>query len=376
MRRKLVFSLFAVLVMLLLLEVGLRVRDAARGRRLYGTHGNLMSEPMRRVVPFRMMGVDHYANVDSNRLVVSRWGGTYSYRKPRGTYRIVCFGGSTTENLRDSIHYPLALQSELRDRLGRDSIEVINVGNGAYATPHAIILLSLDVISWDPDLVVVSHNVNDLTVSYWSGLRPDYWNKYAAPFYTTPDYASRYTLPNLLFEHSRLYWFVKRRMESRKFLRECRERRIRRRSYGDRPPGEACELFARNLRTFVTIAERCGINVAIGNQPLYPSEEFFRIHMAHKPYVADVVFPRHEEFVKHHGVFNTIAADVARSMDVLFVDNAAVLSGHKEYFFDFVHHTAAGNRRLAANYADAIVAAGLIKPGDSGGSPRETGAED
>ena len=53
--------------------------------------------------------------------------------KPDGVFRIVCFGGSTSENKYahhlEGIHYPGLLQEHLRERTGRDSIEVINLGS-------------------------------------------------------------------------------------------------------------------------------------------------------------------------------------------------------------------------------------------------------
>ena len=95
-------------------------------------------------------------------------------------------------------HYPLVVQSELRERLGRDNIEVISVANSAYATPHSLILLELDVLSWDPDLILISHATNDLTATYFPDFAYDYSHKYSDPYYLRSESV---TVTNALFQH-------------------------------------------------------------------------------------------------------------------------------------------------------------------------------
>lgn len=209
------------------------------------------------------------------------------------------------------------LQSLLRERLKRDDIEVINVGNSAYATPHLLILLELDVIHWKPDLVILSENINDLTAQYFRDFTFDYSNKYSHAYYTTPDYASRYTLPNLLFKNSRLYWFLKSKWEKVAINSENEERDkpIRRRSYGDAPSPVAARVFEQNLNSFIDLAKSRGIRVLLSTQPLQPGEDYFIRDFSHKPYNDVVFYPRHDEFVKHHRFFNNIIGVWPRLME-------------------------------------------------------------
>jgi hypothetical protein len=360
MRTKLLLATGAMLATLLLLELGLRVSDAIQGRGIFHTYSSVFEKPMVKTVPFRTFGFDPYRTVGGVRVISSRWGEIYPYHKAPGTFRIVCFGGSTTEDRIDGLHYPLVLQTLLRKRLNRSDIEVINVANSSYATPHALILLILDVISWQPDLVIISHNVNDLLAMYFPGFRPDYWNKFSNPLFTTPDYSSRYSWSNVVFQHSRLYWFIKHRIESLQLRVAPPYPPIRRRSYGPDPLPEAAAVFARNLRTFVIVADAWHIKTIIGSQPLEPSEEFFIRHMRFKPYNDVVVYPLHDEFVKHHHAFNRIAAEVAASTGAGFVDNDAVFGGDRKYFIDFVHYTKAGILKVAEDYADFILAHHMI----------------
>jgi len=347
------------LLIILVLELGIRGYDVWQGRGFFYEGRNILKQ-IKPLVPFRTFGFPLYREVNGKLYISFRQEELYPFKKPKGTFRIICFGGSTTEQItRDGWHYPLLLQYLLRKRLKRDNIEVINVGNSAYATPHSLILLELDVLWWNPDLVVLSHNVNDLGVMYWPGFRVDYSNKYETRFYSVPDYASRFTLPNVLFQHFQIYWVIRERLKMK--LAEGRGVGIRRKSYGDRPNLLAQKVFEQNLRSFVTLAKSKGIKVILGTQPLQPSEEYFLRHIKYKEYNSIVVYPLHNEFVKHHRAYNDIIRKVARETGVGLVDNAALLGGDKKYFIDFVHYTERGLGEIARNFAEYIISHNLVK---------------
>jgi hypothetical protein len=342
-------ALSAILATLLFLETGLRAYGLFRGIGFFQPGDTPLTQPIRKPIPFRTFGFDPYVFVEGKMLISDTWGRRFPLEKESGAYRIVCFGGSTTEGKSEEQQYPKLLQDELRSRSG-GNVEVINVGSAAYATPHSIILLAFDVISWQPDLVVLSHNINDLLAMYFPGFRPDYWNKYGHEFFASPDYSTRYTWRNVLFQHSRLYWFVRERLSR---IRP-RSPEIRRAPYDEEDVRRAQAVFERNLRTFVHIAGSYHIPVILGTQPLEPSEEYFLRHMVEKTYHDTVVFPPHEEFVRHHDDYNQSIRNVSREANVGLVDNARVMSGRTEYFVDFVHYSEIGCRTLARSYADAI----------------------
>jgi tetratricopeptide (TPR) repeat protein len=82
--------------------------------------------------------------------------------KPAGAYRIFCLGGSTT------VGYPYwfngSFSSFLRDRLRATfpdrAIEVINVGMTA-TNSHTVLDVTRDVVSFEPDLIVVYDGHNE-----------------------------------------------------------------------------------------------------------------------------------------------------------------------------------------------------------------------
>lgn len=353
-RYRLLLALVSVLSTFVLLEVSLRAYDQAQGRGFFGETGNLLRAPKRPIVPFRTFGFDPYVSTDGETRISDRWQRTYPMEKPPGTIRIVAFGGSTTENHAGQ-HYPLYLEQELRRRLGHDRVEVLNVANAAYSTPHSISLMALDVASWNPDLVILSHNVNDLTTLYWPGFRPDYWNKYAHEFYAYPDYEGIYSWSNVLFQNSRLYWFLNEHLRRWTDESEIQSVELRRRPYPDDELARGTEIFRRNLETFIGVARTHGATVALGTQPLEPSLEAFLRGMAHKTYNDVVVYPPHEEFVAHHELYNETIRRVAAETDATLVDNAPLFRERPELFVDFVHYREDGLRLLAQNYADVIV---------------------
>ena len=199
---KLLLAVSATFAVFFVMEIATRAYDAVRGRGFFSNSRSIVKRDLR---PFRMFGFDLYGKEDGVRHISSRHGEKYPLEKVPGTFRIVVFGGSTTENLvafnETGLHYPLLLQKKLRERLQRDDVEVINVGNSAYSTVQSLILLELDVVSWQPDLIIVSHNVNDLVSSYWPGFTFDYSHKYSNEFYL-PDFKSKYATHNRILQHS------------------------------------------------------------------------------------------------------------------------------------------------------------------------------
>ncbi|MCB0339225.1 MAG: hypothetical protein KDD53_06460 [Bdellovibrionales bacterium] len=85
--------------------------------------------------------------------------------KPKGRLRIVLLGGSTTytERVRDW-HNDIArvLESELRAKMPRRDIEVINAGMSSYSSFESLINLEFKVLDLHPDIIVVYHGTNDV----------------------------------------------------------------------------------------------------------------------------------------------------------------------------------------------------------------------
>lgn len=94
----------------------------------------------------------------------------FSPRKPAGTIRVLCIGGSTTVAGRTNDEtYPALLEAKLRRRWPGLPVEVLNLGvSGVNSTLWLEWLGKL--LAWDPDVIVQYEAINDIA---WAEL-PDY----------------------------------------------------------------------------------------------------------------------------------------------------------------------------------------------------------
>lgn len=81
----------------------------------------------------------------------------------RGTLKIFCLGGSTTE-FKDSHGegWPEKLEKELRSEYSTDSIFVLNLGRQWYTTLHSLINYEVNLRQYKPDVIILMHSINDL----------------------------------------------------------------------------------------------------------------------------------------------------------------------------------------------------------------------
>ncbi len=356
-------------IIFLLGELGVRTFDWKHGYGFFSNHRNILLRPLREPIrPFRTFGNDLYTEKDAKKYIVSTHKELYPLEKEPNTYRIVALGGSTTQNFIEGSHYPKILQEKLQNTYPGKKIEVINVGHDSYATPHMIILLALDVVSWQADLLIISENVNDLTAGYFKNFTLDYANKYSnQAFIPYNKYLSYFTAPNALFQWSSFYWFVSNKIEvlQDKMDRRQQEKNPARfpvRSYGMALTPEVESVYTRNLRTLIAIAKIHNIQTILGTQPLAEFKEYQEQPFRYNTKYGDaVLYPKAEEFIAHHHRFNDLIRITAKETLTLLADNAIFLHGKKEYFTDIVHYTQPGLEKLSENYYTIIVRNNLIQ---------------
>lgn len=117
--------------------------------------------------------------------------------KPAGVYRIVCIGGSTTEegNSTDAT-YPKIVERKLAQRFGTGRIEVINAGTCGTNT-YNIRRRFGDFLALQPDLILFYGGVNDTThlhSQFWLDAVPR-WKKWARRSFIINRYFGFYLLP-------------------------------------------------------------------------------------------------------------------------------------------------------------------------------------
>ncbi len=86
--------------------------------------------------------------------------------KPAGAFRVVCIGGSTTEEGQtNETTYPKLLEARLQAAFPEKTVEVFNAGTSGVATEGHLLRLP-EYLALEPDLVVLHIGVNDVIARY------------------------------------------------------------------------------------------------------------------------------------------------------------------------------------------------------------------
>lgn len=288
-------------------ESAVRVKDWQAGYSFFvNVHRNLLAQPVERIIPYRVLGWNLYRFEKGTTIIQDAQGNEYPLIKDASAFRIVVFGEGES--------YPPALHDLLGEQFPNRSIEVIDVSHEAYAFPHSLTLLAFDVLSWQPDLLIASHNFNDREASYFPNLLPDYSNKYGTEYFM-PNEPNPFTAANYLFQWSSLYWALTEKISEWNALFSEPSRIAM-----SELPDAGKELFVRNLRTFIAIAQSRHVPLMLASQSINEDKTFWDTYLKNRPYRHEVAYPLHEEFLAHHRLFNELMREAAHIYRVPFVD--------------------------------------------------------
>ncbi len=96
-------------------------------------------------------------------------GAEFDVPKPSNRFRIFALGGSTTFGFfpgisSDQATYPAQLEQQLNASLpGDKKVEVINAGVSGYSVRTSMINFAARILYYQPDMILVYHNTNDLS---------------------------------------------------------------------------------------------------------------------------------------------------------------------------------------------------------------------
>lgn len=247
-----------------------------------------------------------------------------SKKKVPGTYRIIAVGGSTTANERawaaGHVDYT-SLTEELLNAEKNNPIhyEVLNAGADAYSTAHSLVNIAFRLIEYEPDMIILMHNINDSSViGFGNGPTPDYSNKYLLPIYLNPELQSGLSFEGFLYQ-SRLLCYLgvpQMRVEKSRVIKF------------DNPPEAGLAFFRRNLRSIASVCNGHGIRLLLLTQPHQNQE--------HK-------------YVKLHVIkqYNQAILQEADQMGVPCLDMNLEFGNNAEFFCDMFHYSPDGTKRFA-----------------------------
>ncbi|MGD9901867.1 MAG: SGNH/GDSL hydrolase family protein [Vicinamibacterales bacterium] len=240
--------------------------------------------------------------------------------KPDGELRVVCIGGSTTlsDQNPEGLRTNQLLEARFRDRLAPRTVTVLNAGGDGFSTAHTLVNFSLRVLDFDPDVLVVLHNINDLTVlDYGDEVQSDYANKYLSDTFLA--FEHRQGVGSWLLRSSRMMQLLRWRVT---VLKSALESSTQNQARLDVNRGR--RLFRRNLESLVAVARQHGVEVIL-------------LTMGQTGQLG-APFARYNDEIRGAAGDNGVA----------LVDADRALSGRAELFLDPVHLSAKGVTAMAA----------------------------
>lgn len=257
------------------------------------------------------------------------------FAKPDSIFRIAALGASTTER-----GYPKALESILDSAVNIDKdVDVLNFGLSCWTTAHSMINFLLNVVEFDPDMVIIHHGWNDSQVrdTPIDLFRSDYSHAYK--YFHEPEMRDR-----LIVRLSLLYRFIKWKLKIKEgwmYLDRAILNRDRpREDKGLQDPKEL-KPYDRNIRTIIDHALIHDIHVVLLTMPhsTDPNAELYY------------------QF-GHMDQCNFIVREMARDYGdkLTFVDLDSLMTGKdNSLFIDLAHMSDPSKRVKSQHIANAIL---------------------
>ena len=266
------------------------------------------------------------------------------YTSLDSTLKTVLFlGGSTTECLavKEDKRVHVEVEKQLED------VTCLNIGNSGNHSMHSLNLLANKVMSLSPDVVIINHNVNDLSILLNTGT---YFNEH-------------HTRSLILSNSNQLHsykvgypknWFVRNYIphislvlfpatfegedlsENQEFSKEALRPNLN---------IDSLKLqYTKSLLGLVNYAKSWGVKPVLMTQgSCFEEYEIGNIER-YKEYNLDSL----------HKEFNKVIHYVAKVTDVPLVDAESLMEGKKEYFYDPVHYTDSGSVFISNHIASVV----------------------
>ncbi len=269
--------------------------------------------------------------------------------KPAGELRIVALGGSTTEDLwnRSGRHWPWLLEQRLTAG-GAGRVRVLNGGMSAYATPHTLIRTAFDVPELDADVLLVMHNINDLTAAYHAiAARTPLDGHYTAK-YRLKSYTGVRRDEDVVW--SRLWRLVSSHLEPQDTMTVIL-------AEDEATLAEGVRLFQRNLASIAAVARAHGVRPVFLTMPFDTGAAHFRVMQSGQVRIGSVgigQLPERERMMRDLARYNAATLSVSATIGVPAVDMAGAGAWPDSLFVDTVHLSDRGSEVFADRLAAAL----------------------
>ena len=249
-------------------------------------------------------------------------------KKDLNTIRVACLGGSTTQR-----GYPLELEKLLNNHAAcSSSVEVLNFGIAGWTTAHSLVNYVLNVVEFEPDLIIIHHAWNEMVVRNCTDeyFRADYSHR-LTPFKTTAPW------DKWLIKCSLTYRFVRYNTirDAWSFLEGS--------TLNFDPSGYAAEEYSdltetepfdRNVRTLINLALLKKTKVLLTSMPRSTN---LKTKMAEASITID----------QNNQILRKIALDYTQTIS--FLDLDSIMNGKYDSLFIDIAHLNPSGRHLKAS---------------------------
>jgi len=239
-----------------------------------------------------------------------------SRKKNENELRIVFVGGSTTKNRnnRKGLRFSNEVKETLSNKYSELDIVSLNAGIEGFSSAHSLINISLRIIDFEPDIIVIHHNTNDRSVGlFGEKITTDYSNKYLTDSFL--GYTHRRGMRGFLVRHFKslriLIWSSK---TIKSFFMKTPY------NFTDNKNiFEGKNYFKRNLKSILSICKAHNIIPVFLTQP-----------------------NKNLSIKKLHREYNDIIRNICKENNSHIIEMATSISKNKDNFIDEVHYSSEG----------------------------------
>lgn len=276
---------------------------------------------------------------------------------------IAFLGGSTTECrvVSENTRYPYLVGRIIEKQTGL-KVNSYNSGISGNTSIHSIDILLNKVVPLTPSIVVMMHNVNDLSTLLLEG---SYWNNSPTRSLVvrtkpTKDFLlelKNIFIPNLYYEWKAISNFVRQWLDQKpvgEFDHVKGQKKINQ-TY-------LISEFKKNLKLFISICRIRGIAPVLMTQAsrLKDNPDDLIIELT-KPLQADYQLA-YTDYKEIYDLFNQATRDVGEEHNVLVIDLARKVPQEKEYIYDIAHYNDNGSKFVAEIISNELLSLLKNKP--------------
>jgi lysophospholipase L1-like esterase len=266
--------------------------------------------------------------------------------KPARRIRVAFIGASTTycaEVSGDTAVWPHLVIDSLRQRFPGAEFDYVNGAAPGYVLAASLVNLKHRIAPLKPDVVVVYHAANDLSVELRQLAE-------RAGLYRRGDQE-----PGWLERNSLLYDLVRKNL----MVKFAQERAKGSESVLQFEPAKLGANFAADLGELVGEAKRVAPVVAVATFSIHlrPNQSIEAKQRAAVSALVFTPFMSLDGLIAGYARFNEVIREVGRASGVNIIDGENDIPGDPEHFVDSVHFSDAGARRMAERVARALAGA-------------------